>query len=143
MDYSLIVGIEHREFNINKDSAALVGVHAAVVDVFHFGIVDVLQEYNWHKKAERLIKINLRCMDGDGISVMPPEKYGNRFLKRVQEVFDVDESVIVDNYNKFRESLASKNDSDGSLITPVIIEDSPRRSNISLNIRVSTSVDHY
>jgi hypothetical protein len=65
------------------------GVPARIIrgpGIYFFGIIDILQEYNTGKKMERCFKIFCRCKNRDGISVVPPEAYGARFLKAMQEV---------------------------------------------------------
>lgn len=68
------------------------GMHAAVVEgpgTYYMAIIDILQEWNWSKKLERLVKIYLKWEDPDGLSAMNPQDYVERFMKRcVNEVFE-------------------------------------------------------
>ena len=109
MDYSLLVGVVRRKFEVMDRNTSLQsypetsttdvfqrdadgGMHAAVVEgpgTYYMGIIDVLQEWNWEKKLERFFKIYFKWMDPDGLSAAPPQKYVDRFMKRcVVEVFD-------------------------------------------------------
>lgn len=47
------------------------------------GIVDILQEWTWRKRVERVCKVRLLQQDPDGISCMHPYPYAVRFLSRV------------------------------------------------------------
>lgn len=77
MDYSLLVGVVQRRFEVMerassphmpldsevndpflRDSDG--GMHATVVEgpgTYYMGIIDVLQHWNWEKKMERIMKI--------------------------------------------------------------------------------------
>jgi 1-phosphatidylinositol-4-phosphate 5-kinase len=77
MDYSLLVGVVQRRFEVMERSAASQtplesesvdpfqrdgdgGMHATVVEgpgTYYMGIIDVLQHWNWEKKIERFLKI--------------------------------------------------------------------------------------
>ena len=116
MDYSLIIGfIEARDdslYNSSKDSISDYssimssaaqdrdsGIPFAVIHgkgTYYFGIIDILQEWNWSKKIERFFKVYLKREDGNGISAISPLLYAERFMKRA--VFDVFDGV--DNYNR-------------------------------------------
>ncbi len=47
--------------------------------IYHIGIIDYLQDYNFDKKVENLAKYHI-MMKGSGISAVPPPKYAERFL---------------------------------------------------------------
>lgn len=68
------------------------GLRAVVVEgpgCYYFGIIDILQEWNWKKKLERFYKMYIRGKDGDGLSCMEPIGYADRFLQRaVVDLFD-------------------------------------------------------
>eukprot|EP00475_Leptophrys_vorax_P005705 TRINITY_DN13442_c0_g3_i1.p2 TRINITY_DN13442_c0_g3~~TRINITY_DN13442_c0_g3_i1.p2 ORF type:complete len:104 (+),score=12.53 TRINITY_DN13442_c0_g3_i1:39-314(+) len=53
--------------------------------VLHFGIIDILQEYNTRKKAEHACK-RLRY-DGHSISAVNPVRYASRFNAFVDKTF--------------------------------------------------------
>lgn len=59
------------------------------VATYYIGLVDILQEYNMKKQLEHFWKVSICRSDAEGISVVDPEKYRNRFLKfMVDKVFD-------------------------------------------------------
>lgn len=51
-----------------------------------FGIIDVLQDYNWAKKLEHFAKVYLLCKDKYGISCVNPSLYRNRFLAKMADI---------------------------------------------------------
>jgi hypothetical protein len=69
--------------------------------VYHFGIIDFLQDWTFRKKVERFFKIYVTRKDPDGLSVMPPLPYKERFQSKILQIFD---SSVVSN-----ESRSSKN----------------------------------
>ena len=83
MDYSLLIGVRRRNFEIldsqttvTKDLSAINlqslqgnpfnqdvdgAFHAAVVEgqgTFYIGVIDVLQEWNWKKYIERMLRLS-------------------------------------------------------------------------------------
>jgi len=59
------------------------GIKATIVEgpgAYYMGIIDILQEYDTHKKFERFAKVYLRCKDPLGISCVEPEYYRERFV---------------------------------------------------------------
>jgi hypothetical protein len=62
IDYSLLLGIEHTESTFMNAGKVKTNIYASEISelnvqkVYHFGIIDYLQEYNVRKKFERLIK---------------------------------------------------------------------------------------
>lgn len=64
------------------------GMSSAIIEgpgLFYIGVIDILQEWSFIKKAERWLKRLLLLQDPGGMSVMPPEQYADRFVKRVIE----------------------------------------------------------
>ncbi|CEG42131.1 Phosphatidylinositol-4-phosphate-5-kinase (PIPK-D6/GPCR-PIPK/PiGK6) [Plasmopara halstedii] len=53
---------------------------------YYIGIIDMLQTWNWRKRAERFIKTVLLKNDPDGISAMPPKPYRDRFHRKLREI---------------------------------------------------------
>lgn len=53
------------------------------------GVIDILQEWNFHKKLERFFKVYIRHLDREGISCIEPYKYATRFNLRVDKIIDV------------------------------------------------------
>lgn len=68
------------------------GMRARLVEgpgTYYIGIIDVLQEWNFKKKMERFLKINVKRYDGDGISAIEPISYSERFWRgAVLDTFD-------------------------------------------------------
>ena len=54
---------------------------------YYFGIVDILQQYNWRKKCEHQWKTKVACQDKHGISCVNEREYGERFLSFMDEIF--------------------------------------------------------
>lgn len=52
------------------------------------GIVDFLQDWSMKKRLERLFKIYVTRKDPDGLSVMAPEPYKQRFQSNLLQIFD-------------------------------------------------------
>ena len=143
MDYSLLVGVVQRKFEVMErptshpdfpedESGDMFlrdedgGMHATVVEgpgTYYMGIIDILQYWNFEKKAERFLKIFFKwegrtlfcagyiysvinacsCLDGNGLSAIDPQRYADRFMKRcVVEVF---EGLIMDKNPKNRHNL--------------------------------------
>jgi len=59
--------------------------------VYYLGIVDFLQDWTTKKKMERLFKIYVGRKDPEGLSVMEPISYMNRFQNKMEQVFDTTE----------------------------------------------------
>jgi hypothetical protein len=55
------------------------------------GIVDFLQEWNVRKRVERAAKIYIQRNDPQGVSVMRPLPYRDRFQKKMEQIFDLDD----------------------------------------------------
>ena len=56
---------------------------------YYMGVIDVLQEWTWAKRAERSVKSAVGVVYGwdvAGISAVPPEQYKGRFQLRVQDI---------------------------------------------------------
>ena len=58
--------------------------------IYHFGIIDFLQNWTFQKRIERAFKIYFLRKDPDGLSVMHPTDYKLRFQGKVDEIFDLD-----------------------------------------------------
>lgn len=70
------------------------GMHAGLVEgpgTYYFGIIDVLQEWNWQKKLERWFKVSVLRCDPEGVSCIESKKYAKRFWERA--IVDVFENV--------------------------------------------------
>ena len=58
--------------------------------IYHIGIIDYLQDYNFDKKLENLAKYHI-MMKGPGISAVPPPKYAERFLNFMRSQLIIDQ----------------------------------------------------
>lgn len=58
--------------------------------IYHFGIIDFLQNWTFQKKIERAFKIYVTRKDPDGLSVMPPLQYKSRFQAKLDQIFDLE-----------------------------------------------------
>uniref|UniRef100_K3WQW3 PIPK domain-containing protein n=1 Tax=Globisporangium ultimum (strain ATCC 200006 / CBS 805.95 / DAOM BR144) TaxID=431595 RepID=K3WQW3_GLOUD len=126
IDYSLLVGIHHRSFNVSHYSSAdnfehpprgssgsIGGVsrdrassggggfdptmkpfHQAIqggmsVDEVHgpgiyfMGLIDILQQWNLRKRVEHFVRVYIFMQDKNGVSVVNPRQYADRFQQRV------------------------------------------------------------
>jgi hypothetical protein len=85
-------------------------MHAAVVEgqgTFYIGIIDILQEWNYDKWYERMVKKYIFRKDANGLSAMDPLNYRRRFYQRaVLDVFDglgvedADDADIFERYSQ-------------------------------------------
>lgn len=101
IDYSLLVGIHHRSFNVSHYSSAeqvnsfqsdhkpLMNQRGMSVNEVHgpgiyfMGLIDMLQHWNLRKRMEHFIRVYLLFQDRYGISVVNPKEYAQRFQQRV------------------------------------------------------------
>jgi hypothetical protein len=76
---------------LSKDDDGAIGAEVVQAPgTYYFGIIDILQEWNWSKKFERFYKTYFRLRNSDGISAIQPQKYQKRFMKRVaDDIFDL------------------------------------------------------
>ena len=58
------------------------------VDTYYFGIVDILQEYNFEKKLEHFTKTRLLFKDKHLISAVSEREYATRFLAAMERIFE-------------------------------------------------------
>jgi len=56
--------------------------------LYHFGIIDFLQNWTMQKQIERAFKIYVLRKDPDGLSVMSPHEYKIRFQNKLDQIFD-------------------------------------------------------
>jgi len=57
--------------------------------IYHVGIIDYLQDYNFDKKIENFLKYTL-LRHGKGISAVPPPVYADRFLRFMRDHVIID-----------------------------------------------------
>ena len=91
MDYSLLVGVRNAhyekggEFDFSRDdkTGRIKAQYVKGPDEYYFGLIDILQEWNWPKWIERKTKTILLCKDKKGVSAIEPDDYKDRFMARV------------------------------------------------------------
>lgn len=60
--------------------------------IYHLGIIDYLQDFNFDKWGEN--KFKSWKTDGEMISAVPPKKYSNRFFSFMQQQVIVNQDAI-------------------------------------------------
>ncbi|OQS00406.1 phosphatidylinositol-4-phosphate-5-kinase (Pi-PIPK-D2) [Achlya hypogyna] len=56
---------------------------------YYFGIIDILQLWNYDKKLERGFKVHVLRKDPDGLSAVPPTTYKDRFCLKMAEILGI------------------------------------------------------
>ncbi len=153
MDYSLLVGVKRRTFEVvGKNNAERTveiirddgGFNAIMVEgqgTFYVGIIDILQEWNYTKWYERMFKIYVLRKDPLGISAIEPETYRKRFYQRaVLEVFDGLDGIDSDPADLFEVGISSRSDPVRSSNRKRLTEET-NKSSISSNNNTDGSVD--
>lgn len=153
MDYSLLVGVKRRTFEVvDKNNAERTveiirddgGFNAIMVEgqgTFYVGIIDILQEWNYTKWYERMFKIYVLRKDPLGISAIEPETYFKRFYQRaVLEVFDGLDGTDADPADLFEVGVSGRSDPVGSSNRKRLTEET-NKSSISSNNNTDGSVD--
>jgi len=87
MDYSLLVGIKRNAEGGEDPEGGILSTTDGRSELFYFGIIDFLQEWDWNKKLERFFKGFWYLNNISGISSVDPEFYAERFMNRA--VYDV------------------------------------------------------
>jgi len=91
MDYSLLLGIVlDKKPNDASSSSTKITLEGDYV----FGIIDILQEWNWKKQGEQFLKRFCRghVRDYKKLSAVEPEYYSRRFALRVLGCFHYDKA---------------------------------------------------
>lgn len=66
-------------------------------ELYHVGIIDWLQLWDFNKKSEVLLKVLFKNKEKKGLSARPPQEYSQRFEKYMMEnVFQLHEKEIND-----------------------------------------------
>ena len=113
LDYSLLIGVRKMKYDVQDievdtaevnsgEKASNIGInstfHAKSLvgpAVYYLGIVDFLQDWTTMKVLERSFKIYVTRKDPDGLSVMPPMQYMQRFQKKMEQIFEIDDNISV------------------------------------------------
>jgi len=82
---------------LSKDEEGAIGAEVVQAPgTYYFGIIDILQEWNFAKKLERFYKVYIRFNAAGGISAVPPDNYQKRFMSRVaNDIFDFGDPAAV------------------------------------------------
>lgn len=67
--------------------------------IYHIGIIDYLQDFNFDKKMENFAKYTV-LRKGPGISAVPPPMYGDRFLRFMRDHVIVDQKTSMAKNNR-------------------------------------------
>merc|ERR1712139_520241 len=100
MDYSLLLGLKSAAYKTleRQPSAYSQSVRRATLVVgptrYYFAIIDILQKYDFSKQLERLAKC-ITGKDTDGISVVEPTKYQQRFVTGVEQILATAKEMLV------------------------------------------------
>merc|ERR1719494_1801447 len=65
------------------------GVQARVTEgpgIYYFGIIDMLQDWNFWKRGERFLKTKFLRKNPDGLSAIDPLQYQRRFMERMHQI---------------------------------------------------------
>ena len=89
MDYSLLLGIEKGLHDVqqqgeDQDPLVMAASNAFTARSYYVGIIDILQKWDRSKQTERYVKA-LTGQDLDGVSSCDPEKYRDRFVRKMKE----------------------------------------------------------
>ncbi len=107
LDYSLLIGVKKMKYDVQdievEDvNTSNIGINATFhakslvgPAIYYLGIVDFLQDWTTMKVMERSFKIYVTRKDPDGLSVMPPLQYMQRFQKKMDQIFEIDDNVSV------------------------------------------------
>ena len=77
-------GLQELPFSVSDRG----GMRAVVVEgpgIFYMGIIDILQQWDWRKRGERLAKVHLSRADPKGLSAIEPGLYQRRFLQAMTD----------------------------------------------------------
>ncbi|CAI5740189.1 unnamed protein product [Hyaloperonospora brassicae] len=96
MDYSLLMGIQSSEYFVDTNQLPQVrrdvlftqpATSVAGPSLYHFGIIDFLQQWTLEKKMERFYKTFVKRKDPEGVSALPPKPYKFRFQQKMSRIF--------------------------------------------------------
>jgi len=62
--------------------------------VYFLGVIDILQTWDWRKRVERWLKVNVLKQSPTGISAVAPNEYHERFLQKMLDIVLVDETEV-------------------------------------------------
>lgn len=74
-------------------------------DVYLMGIIDFQQQWTLNKKLERFIKIHFKGEDPEGLSAIEPTKYYHRFVRKIDDILEFEDSRSGHNERESEESF--------------------------------------
>ncbi|RLN57644.1 hypothetical protein BBJ29_000397 [Phytophthora kernoviae] len=110
MDYSLLMGIQSSEFFVDTSQFTQgcrdqlftqPATSVAGPSLYHFGIIDFLQQWTMEKKMERFYKTFIKRKDPDGVSALPPKPYKFRFQQKMSRIFALTTHMRAENTTLF------------------------------------------
>ncbi|CAI5703256.1 unnamed protein product [Peronospora effusa] len=110
MDYSLLMGIQSSEYFVDTSQLPQArrdllftqpATSVAGPSLYHFGIIDFLQQWTLEKKLERFYKTFIKRKDPEGVSALPPKPYKFRFQQKMSRIFALSTHTRAENYTVF------------------------------------------
>ncbi|KAL4087439.1 hypothetical protein PRIC1_013331 [Phytophthora ramorum] len=110
MDYSLLMGIQSSEYFVDTSQLPQArrellftqpATSVAGPSLYHFGIIDFLQQWTMEKKMERFYKTFFKRKDPEGVSALPPKPYKFRFQQKMSRIFALTTHTRAENDTAF------------------------------------------
>ncbi|KAG3036323.1 hypothetical protein PC128_g79 [Phytophthora cactorum] len=110
MDYSLLMGIQSSEYFVDTSQLPQArrdllftqpATSVAGPSLYHFGIIDFLQQWTLEKKMERFYKTFVKRKDPEGVSALPPKPYKFRFQQKMSRIFALSTHTRAENDTAF------------------------------------------
>lgn len=110
MDYSLLMGIQSSEYFVDTSQLprnrrdllfTQPATSVAGPSLYHFGIIDFLQQWTLEKKMERFYKTVVKRKDPEGVSALPPKPYKFRFQQKMSRIFALSTHTRAENDTAF------------------------------------------
>ena len=87
--------------------------------VYHLGIVDFLQDWTRKKKIERAFKTYVTRKDPDGLSVMHPRHYKERFQSCMLQIFETSDGSKMPSRSSSVQNLAATATASAAVFNPL------------------------
>ena len=84
MDYSMLLVIENSKFNKQLTRNLFRSVDGN--EIYHVGVIDFLQVWDWSKRREAFYKTAVMKKNGKMISAVQPREYCQRFQAFMDQV---------------------------------------------------------
>ena len=108
--------------------------------VYHFGIVDFLQDWTFEKEMERNFKIYVSRQDPEGMSVMPPLQYKLRFQSKMDQIFELDDDIAQPELSPNADNAPDADDDEEELETAKMLKRGSVHNPILEDSRASAAV---